>query len=82
MFNKELSVYLGKFRNQYGYAESYKGKSKTHLHARNLVIKQSKNGDRVILKDGTKVVKTGRIKVSNDRSFITGNRIKFIEWDK
>lgn len=81
MFKKELSVYIGKFRNQYGYAEFYKGKSKTHLHARNLVIKQSKDGDRVILKDGTKVVKTGRVKTSKDRNFITGNRIKFIQWD-
>lgn len=81
MFKKELSVYIGKLRNQYGYAEFYKGKAKTHLHARNLVIKQSKDGDRVILKDGTKVVKTGRVKTSKDRNFITGNRIKFIQWD-
>ena len=81
-FKKSLSVYIGKFRNEFGYAEFYKGKTKTNLHAKVLAMKQCKPGDRVILKDGTRVVKTGRIQLTGGYNLFSGKRAKTVIWDK
>lgn len=80
---KEMSVYVGKFRPKtFGYAEFYTGKSKSHIGARNLVVKSSKIGDRVIIKDGLKVVKTGRIGSTGYPNMKTGKVAKTVFWDK
>ena len=79
--NGPLSVYVGKYRNQYCYAEFYKGKATWHLGARVLATKQSKVGDKVLLKKGTQVVKTGKIILTDNRSLKTGKRMKAVQWD-
>lgn len=76
---KELAVYVGKYRPKYGYAEFYKGKANTFLKIRRLACKQCKVGDRVILKDGTKVVLTGRIYEADTKY---PKLLKRIKWDK
>lgn len=80
--DKKLAVYVGKFRHQYGYAEFYKGKANTFLRTRRLACKQCKVGDRVILKDGTKVILTGRIIEERDSMFKSAKPVKRIKWDK
>lgn len=77
---KELSVYVGKYRPGTGYGEFYKGKTKWHTGAVVLARKQSKVGDKVILKDKTKIVKTGTI-VHTGGLTVNGKKAKTVKWD-
>ena len=79
--NGPLSVYVGKYKRDYGYGEFYRGKTTWHLGAKALAIRQSKVGDKVILKNGTRVVKTGKVVMTNQRSLKDGSRLKSVEWD-
>ena len=78
-------VYVGKYRPQYGYAEWYKGQANYYLHARALVKKQCKVGDKVILRDTNnhQVVRTGRVTLDYERkNWKTGKPLKTVVWDK
>ena len=59
--NNKYSVYVGKFRKEFGYAEFFKGRTGWFLGAKVLAKKQCKVGDRVIVKENNRVVKTGRV---------------------
>ena len=79
--NRNLSLHVGKYRpKEFGYGEFYVGKANSNNQAINLIQATSKIGDSVIVKDGLKVVKRGKVVDSGVRNQITGRRIKVIKW--
>lgn len=79
---KSYGLYVGKYRpKQFGYGEFYTGKANSQNQAINLIQATSKVGDTILLKDGLKVVKRGKVVDSGVRNQITGRKIKVIKWN-
>ena len=78
---KSYGLYVGKYRpKKYGYGEFFTGKVDNNRSANNLIQTRSATGDRVLLKDGLKVVKVGKVVDSGLRDY-KGRRIKYIQWN-
>lgn len=74
MFKRSLSVYVEKHRDGIGSGQFYRGKANNLQTATSLAYWQSRVGDKVLLKNGSRVVKTGKI-------VLNSNNLKKVQWD-